>query len=263
MCASGTVFRRTANGAGRTPTPSASPRSADPAPVRAFGHDRSHAPHTTGTTPDQPRSPPTATTRRRAAPRARTTSPAIPTSTGRVVATVIHGQGSLLQQTSDICRMARPLAALVDPNQPGPNLTPPHTSSRRAPFAALAGSRSLLASDFAVAARMLGEWHPGIPPSISAAILLVRALLSYSGESAALVTSCIRRGQRALSRKVELGGIRELRREWSKPPGRSGSAPFAQGCAEQPAEQRNDARSYESREVVGPPASDVAGRSLS
>ncbi len=35
---------------------------------RAFGHDRSHAPHTTGTTPDQPRSPPTATTRRRAAP---------------------------------------------------------------------------------------------------------------------------------------------------------------------------------------------------
>jgi len=56
-----------------------------------------------------------------------------PDERGRVVATVIHGQGSLLQQTSDICRMARPLAALVDPNQPGPNLTPPHTSSRRAP----------------------------------------------------------------------------------------------------------------------------------
>lgn len=35
-------------------------------------------------------------------------------------------------QTSDICRMARPLAALVDPYRQGPDITPPHASPRRA-----------------------------------------------------------------------------------------------------------------------------------
>ena len=53
---------------------------------------------------------------------------------GRVVGTVIEGRGSLLlsDQTSNICRMARPLTALVDPYRQGPDITPPHTSTRGA-----------------------------------------------------------------------------------------------------------------------------------
>ena len=37
---------------------------------------------------------------------------------GRALTTVQHGQGSLLLQTSNIRRIARPLAALVDPMNP-------------------------------------------------------------------------------------------------------------------------------------------------
>lgn len=58
--------------------------------------------------------------------------PGHPNERGRTLTTLDHGQGPLLLQTSDICRMARPLAGQVDPNQRARILTPPHASSRRA-----------------------------------------------------------------------------------------------------------------------------------
>jgi hypothetical protein len=78
----------------------------------------------------------------------------------RVFATVINGQGSLLQQMSDTCRMARPLAALVDPYRPGPDITPTHASSRRAAKGRLENATALVAElDAAFATRPMAHWR--------------------------------------------------------------------------------------------------------
>jgi hypothetical protein len=50
----------------------------------------------------------------------------------RIIDTVKNARVPLLLKTSDICRTARPLVALLYPEREGPDITPPHASSRRA-----------------------------------------------------------------------------------------------------------------------------------